>query len=83
MEICLLNAAYKINSKIINNTLQVLTNATIAEQQCGFRKGRSCTDDVFIVKQITEKRREFNLETPMDFIDYENAFDCVDRNLEV
>lgn len=39
----------------------------------------SCTDATFTVKQLIEKRREYNLETHMAFIDYEKAFDRVNR----
>jgi len=42
-----------------------------------FRKGRSCTDPTFCLKLLTEKRREFNLETHLVFIDYEKAFDNI------
>jgi hypothetical protein len=34
----------------------------------------------FTLKQVIEKRREFNLETHLAFIDYNKAFDSVDRN---
>jgi hypothetical protein len=37
-------------------------------------------DDIFTIKQVTEKRREYNLETHIAFIDYEKAFDRVNRN---
>ena len=36
----------------------------LREEQNGFRIGRSCIDNIFTIKQTTEKRREFNLETP-------------------
>jgi len=49
-------------------------------EQNGFRIGRSCIDNVFIIKQVVEKRREFNLETHMAFLDLEKAFDRVNRN---
>jgi len=49
------------------------------EQNCS-RIGRSCIDNVFTVKQIIEKRREFNLETHTAFLDLEKAFDRVNRN---
>lgn len=51
----------------------------LLEEQSGFRGGRSCIDDVFTLKQIIEKRREFNLETHMVFVDFEKAFDRVRR----
>jgi len=78
--ISLLNAIYKIYSRVINNRLKSITEAIIGEEQHGFRKGRSTNDNVFIIKQIIEKRREFNLETHIAFIDFEKAFDRVDRN---
>jgi len=31
----------------------------------------SCRDEIFILKQITKKRRELNLETHTVFTDYE------------
>ena len=51
----------------------------ISEEQTGFRKGRSCIDNVFNLKQIMEKRKEFNLETHIVFLDYKKAFDKVSR----
>jgi len=33
----------------------------MVEEQCGFRRGRSCTDAIFTVQQIIEKRKERNL----------------------
>jgi hypothetical protein len=33
--------------------------------------------DIFTVKQVIEKRREYNLETHIAFIDYEKTFDRV------
>lgn len=51
------------------------------EEQSGFRKGRSCADNTFVIKQIIEKHRESNKETHMAFIDLEKAFDRVDRHV--
>jgi len=45
------------------------------EPQCGFRGGRSCINAVFSLKLILERRREFDLETQLLFLDYEKAFD--------
>ena len=50
------------------------------EEQCGFRKGRSCTDAIFTAQQITEKRKEHNLPLFLLFIDYVKAYDNVNRD---
>ena len=55
--------------------LQNYSDLFMRETQNGFRKGRSCTDPTFCLKLLIEKRREFNLETHLLFIDYEKAFD--------
>jgi hypothetical protein len=72
--ISILNTCYKIYSKILNMKLQKYSEAFITETQNGFRKVRSCTDPIFSLKFLTEKRREFNLETRLPFIGYNKAF---------
>jgi hypothetical protein len=52
----------------------------ISEEQNGFRKGRSCTDSIFVIQQLVEKHREYNLETQLVFADLRKAFDSVIRN---
>ena len=53
----------------------------MTETQNGFRKGRSCTDPTFCLKLLIEKWRQFNLETHLLFIDYEKAFDNIQRQI--
>lgn len=77
--ISLLNAIYKIYTRIINKRLRIITEVLLEEEQNGFRPGRSTIDNVFIMQQIFEKRKEFNLETHVAFIDFEKAFDRVNR----
>ena len=67
-EITLLPTAYKLFSDIIKNRLNEHWENEIEEEQCGFRKGRSCTDAIFAVQQIIEKRKEHNL--PLFFVIY-------------
>ena len=52
----------------------------MVEEQCGFRKKRSCMDAMFTVQQIIEKRKEHNLPLFLLFIDYEKAYDNVNRD---
>jgi hypothetical protein len=39
----------------------------MVEEQCGFRKGRSCTDAIFTVQQIIEKKKRTQI-TVISFI---------------
>lgn len=39
----------------------------------------STIDDIFSLQQILEKRREFTLPTFILFVDYEKAYDNVNR----
>jgi len=77
--ICLLNSGYKIYTKIITQHFKTISEAILIEERNGFRIGRSCIDNVFTIKQTTEKKREFNPETHIAFLDLEKAFDRVNR----
>jgi hypothetical protein len=50
------------------------------EEQCGFRKRRSHVDAIFTAQQITEKRKEHNLPLFLLFIDYEKAYNNLNRD---
>ena len=78
--ISLLNSGYKIYVKIITQCFKSISETILFEEQNRFRIWRSCIDNVFIIKQIIEKRREFNVETHMVFLDLEKAFDRVNWN---
>ena len=41
----------------------------LPDSQCGFRKGRSCTDMTFVVRQLTEKAQEYRMKLFTTFID--------------
>jgi len=72
--VCILNYLQH-NKKRLNEYLE----DEMVEEQCCFRKGRSCTDAVFTVQQLMEKRKEHNLPLFLLFIDYEKAYDNVNR----
>lgn len=78
--ISLLNTCYKIYSNIIKNKLYKYYEHILGEEQNGFRKGRSCCDGYFTMKILIEKHREFNIETHIAFVDFQKAFDKVNRN---
>ena len=51
----------------------------LREEQCGFRKGRGCVDRVFTLRLIIEKSLRRQTSLILSFIDYEQAFDSLDR----
>ena len=66
--------------KILQARLQQYVKRELPGVQAGFRKGRGTRDQVASIRSITEKTREFQKNIYFCFIDYTNAFDCVDHN---
>ncbi|VDO76593.1 unnamed protein product [Schistosoma curassoni] len=54
-------------------------DAQLRDQQAGFRKDRSCTDQIATLWIIVGHSIEWNSSLDINFIDYEKAFDSVDR----
>ena len=77
--ISLLNTAYTILATVINNRLKVYAEDLPSQEQNGFKRNRSTTDNIFIMRQILEKCYECNIEMHVLFIDFKPAFDSVDR----
>ena len=71
----LLNTTLKLTTKILTNIINSMI--TLSDEQQGFRTGRSCTDAVFVMRQIMEKSIEYNRPAYLCFIDLEKAFDRV------
>ncbi|VDP06511.1 unnamed protein product [Schistosoma mattheei] len=57
-------------------------DAKFRDQQPGFRKDRSCTDQIATLWIVVEQSIKWNSSLCINFIDYEKAFDSVGwRNL--
>ena len=65
--------------KVLQAKLQQYVNCELPEVQW-FRKGRGTRDQIANIHWIMEKAREFQKNIYFFFIDYANAFDCVDHN---
>ena len=76
----LISHASKVMLKILQAWIQQNMNQELPDIQAGFRKGRGTSDQIANIHWITEKAREFQTNTYFCFIDYANAFDCVDHN---
>lgn len=78
--ITLLSTVYKVLSTIIQRRLQESADNKIGQYQCGFRKGKSTIDAIYILKQIMEKANEANINLEILFVDFRQAFDSIKRN---
>ena len=66
--------------KILQARPQQYMNHELLDVQAGFRKGRGTSDQIANIHWIIKKSREFLKNIYFSFIDYANAFDCVDHN---
>ena len=62
--------------KILQTRLQQYVNHGFPDVQAGFQKGRGTRDQIAI---IITKAREFQKTIYFCFVDYAEAFDCVDN----
>ena len=51
----------------------------LREEQAGFRRGRSCTDEIHTLRQLIEKCDSNRSIMFLNFVDFENTFDSVHR----
>ena len=81
--ISLLSTVYKIYSSILNKRLikVVEENHIYCEEQNGFRKSRSCMDHIFTLTSIIRNQKNSRKPTFICFVDFQKAFDSIDRAL--
>ena len=69
----------KVFNRVLLNRMKDSVDAQLRDQQAGFRKDRSCTDQIATLRIIVEQSIEWNSSLYINFIDYEKAFDSVTR----
>ena len=70
----------KVMLKILQARLQQYMKHELPDVQAGFRKGRGTRDQIANNHWIIKKAKEFQKNIYFCFIDYTNAFDCVNHN---
>jgi len=77
--ITLLSVTCKIFGRIILRRISGAVDSVLRQEQAGFRKGKSCVDQIFTLRQILEQVNEWNASLCVAYIDFEKAFDSVHR----
>ena len=77
----LLSIPGKILSRIMLDRLKTSLDKTLRDEQAGFRQNRSCTDHIATMRIIIEQSLEWQTPLYATFVDFQKAFDSVDRNV--
>ena len=56
-----------------------MVDGILRDEQAGFRKGRGCSDQIFIVRHLMQQASEMKVPLSLCFVDFEKAFDSISR----
>ena len=76
--IALLEVIGKVVAQVLQARLQMVAEEELPDSQCGFRKGRGCSDMIFTVRQLVEKSIEHRSKQFIVYVDLK-AYDSVPR----
>ena len=79
--ITLLSVPSKVFTNIPLDRMKGALDETLREEQAGFRKNKSCTNHIATLRIIIEQSIEWQSPLYINFIDFEKAFDNVDRDV--
>ena len=78
--ITLRSTASKLFQIVLLRRLSVGLEKLLRENQCGFRRNRSCIDQLYSLHCIIHNCIEFNVPLYINFIDFKAAFDSINRD---
>ena len=78
--ISVLPAFSKIISKVILHRIKYHLYSTADSEQSGFRPESSCVDHINTLRIVIEQSAEYRSDLHLVFVDFEKAFDSVDRD---
>jgi hypothetical protein len=67
----------RLFERIIRDLIETKYKDKEAKEQAGFRAGRTCNDNAFVLKQLIEKQLSIGKEVHLLFIDQEKAYDNI------
>ena len=78
--ICLLSHAYKAFAIIVLGRIRDSIDARIKEGQEGFRNGRGCRDNLFVLRAAINYALKKKINAEIIFIDFTQAFETVSHD---
>jgi hypothetical protein len=72
--ISLLNVTYKICTNLLTWYIEPYVEGILGDYQCGFRKGKSTTDQIFCLRMILQRTCEYKIDIHQLYIDYKQAY---------
>jgi len=78
--IAVTNTVSRVYGKILKMKIEKEYQNNEAEEQAGFRSGRSTIDHLFTITQIIEKKVAYDQELHLLFVDIKKAYDSVPLN---
>lgn len=75
--IAVTSSVSRVYGKVLKNRIESEYGQIEAEEQAGFRAGRSTTDHIFTLTQVIEKKTAKNQEVHLLFVDLKKAYDSV------
>ena len=77
--ITLLSIPGKVFCSVLLQRLKEEVDNILREEQAGFRKGRSCSEQIFSLRNIIEQCQELQTPLMINLIDFKKAFDSIHR----
>ena len=71
--ISLLSVVGKVYGRILIKRIRAKAESVLREEQCGFSSGRSCVDQIFVVRQLWEKHVSKGRNVFWAFMDLEKC----------
>ena len=78
--ISLLSVIGKLFGRVLIKRVRTGTECAIGEEQCGYRQGRGCMDQVHAVRKVCEKYLPNWKDVFWAFMDFEKAYDTIYRH---
>jgi hypothetical protein len=67
----------KVYNKILLHRIRDSIDNILRVNQVGFRRNRSCTDQVHIIRRLIESCKNKNLSLYILFVNFKKAFDSI------